>query len=139
MSNNDTQCVVFRSHNHYFESESSLNRVLSNSIEFDAGDVIYVPAYKQQYVDEIVTPAVPAKPVEPEIGLSWESRTKTHIYTIVDNIDNGEFIVYWRCNKQYGTMSMTVEELAIHAEHINYPTTPEVPAVTRTVRIWVKL
>lgn len=137
MSNNDTQCVVFRSNNHYFESEPSLNRVLSDSIEFDAGDVIYVPAYKMQYVDDIVTPAIPAKPVEPAIGLSWK-RNGT-VFRIIDMFD-GKWVVYYRAETGYiGTIYIYGDRLEDYVRTYGYPTTKASPAVTRTVRIWVKL
>jgi len=137
MSNNDTQCVVFRSNNHYFEPKSSLNRVLNDGIEFDAGDVIYVPAYKQQYVEDIVTPAVPAKPVEPEIGLSWKH--DSIVFKVIDKF-NDIWIVYWRSETGgIGTICFCADRLKNYVERYGYPTTPEVPAVTRTVRIWVKL
>lgn len=141
MSNNDTQCVVFRINNYFFESEPSLSRVLSkdnDSIEFDAGDVIYTPAYKLQYVDEIVTPAVPAKPVEPEIGLSWNHNSL--MFKVIDKI-NDIWIVYWRRSETggVGTICFRPDRLENYVERYGYPTIPEVPAVTKTVRKWIKL
>lgn len=142
MSNNDKQCVVFRSNNHYFESESSLNRVLNkhpDSIEFDAGDIIYTPAYKLQYVDEIVTPAVPAKPVEPYLGLTWQRRSV--FYKIIDTHRDG-WMVYYKSESDtwnFGVFSMKMGSLGYYVENHGYPVTAEVPAVTKTIRKWIKL
>lgn len=119
---------------------SALNYLFSEEglEERQVGEVILVPTYRLEEVEEIVEPEKPRVPVEPYVGLTFKSYGVVH--TIIGQTSSGHWVLAYfdgeiRANGLI-TGHFSTEDFAWVA---GYPCTPSTPAVTRRQKKWVKI
>ena len=103
------------------------------------GDILLVPTYRLEEVEEIIEPEKPGVPVEPYVGLSWEYEGRK--YVVVEVALN-----YIQVAAQgHGTGWSVFQFFAmgswnkVFSDLQGYPKDPSTPAVTRKVKKWVKI
>lgn len=103
---------------------------------YSAGDVLCVPTYRLEEVEEIVEPEKPGVPVEPYVGMMW--RNSCGDRRIVVSIDEGKCEVLAEDGSHPLSWDRCISPV-FDPPWSNYPRTPATPAVTRKVKKWVKI
>lgn len=103
------------------------------------GDILLVPTYRLEEVEEVIEPEKPGVPVEPYVGLSWEYEGRKHV--VVEVAPN-----YIQVAAQGRSFAWGVGQFfamgswyTLLSDLLGYPRTPSTPAVTRKVKKWVKI
>jgi hypothetical protein len=120
-----------------FVSHSNLNYLFSEEgLRYrEVGEVILVPTYRLEEVEEIIEPEKPGVPVEPYVGLSWTCSLGYRRF--VASVQGNKYEVIAEVDK--GSVWSTVMPFLGEYNWDNYPRTPSTPAVSRKVKKWVKI
>lgn len=116
----------------------NVEEYINDPDSYNTGDILLVPTYRLEEVEEIVEPEKPGVPVEPYVGLTFKSCGIDR--TIVGQTLSGDWVLAYfdgeiRANELVNGQFST-ENLAWVG---GYPRTPSTPAVTRKVKKWVKI
>jgi hypothetical protein len=106
---------------------------------YEIGDILLVPTYRLEEVEEIIEPEKPGVPVEPYVGMVLYHNEGCSSCVIVAQVQSDAWMVAWwgeDCPIEINS-ALYFNDLLFKRK--DYPHTPSTPAVTRKVKKWVKI